>query len=338
MVVKNKTMGHRKLHQPPQGGEPEAQQLNYERRFVIERVEFRAKEGSEMGEAFGYALKWGVVYNMGWYDERIDRNALNNADLSDVRILDNHESHLVLGRTKSNTAQIGIDETGLWYSVSLPESPNGQNMQASLKRGDIDQSSWGFTLRRDESGEIIGDKWEVVNGRKLRTITDVAIVVDASPVTFPANPDTSAAKRSFSFTEIREEDDDMEGFGTQVIDTPVEPKEPSSTWSIGWMADTVASAIKAGNTTVRDLNYLIAEYSYYAKSDTAESPIFQKLLDQCLAAKAAIIDTMNAHLDAMKELNSAENRSGDHTEKHETNTFDIAELLDFERRREQVLN
>ena len=134
-------MDHRKANHLPPGVNSEPVASTYERRFVSEKVEYRAVEGSAMGEVYGYALKWGVPYDMGWYTEIIDRNALQNADLSDVRVLDNHESHLVLGRTKSGTAQVGLDEIGMWYSATLPDSPNGQNMRASLSRLDIDQSS-----------------------------------------------------------------------------------------------------------------------------------------------------------------------------------------------------
>jgi hypothetical protein len=158
-----------------------------ERRFLSERAEFRAGENGKP-QVFGYALKWGVPYDMGWFTEIIDRNALDGADLSDVRVLFNHDPSIILGRTKANTAQIGQDDTGLWYLAELPDSPNGQNVRVSLERGDVDQSSWAFYLDTD--------KWETVNGRDFRTILRVRSVVDTSAVTYPANPDTSAAKRS----------------------------------------------------------------------------------------------------------------------------------------------
>lgn len=167
---------------------------NIERRYSTGVVEARAADGAPAG-IFGYALKFGVVYDMGWFTEEIHRDALNNADLSDVRALKNHDPNHVLGRTKSGTAQVGIDDTGLWYYVpALPDSPDGQNMRASIERGDIDQSSWGFMLRYTENANP--DKWEKRNGRDHRIIMDVQTVFDVSPVTFPANPDTTAAKRS----------------------------------------------------------------------------------------------------------------------------------------------
>lgn len=169
------------------------EQPQIERRYTTGNVEVRAKDGGGY-TIRGYAFKFGVSYDMGWFTEEIHRDALKNTDISDVRILQDHVSYLILGRTKSGTARIGIDTVGGWYENDLPESPNGQNMRVAIERGDVDQSSWGFMLRRTDKGN--GDTWETRNGKQHRTITDVALWMDASPVTFPANPDTTVAKRS----------------------------------------------------------------------------------------------------------------------------------------------
>lgn len=185
------------------------QENNIERRYSTGGLELRAGEGEGAAGLFGYALKFGVVYDMGWFTEEVSRTALDNADLTDVRILKNHDPNHVLGRTKSGTAQVGIDDIGLWYHVpSLPASPDGENMRVSIERGDIDQSSWGFMLRTTK--ESNGDKWEKRNGREHRILTDVKTVFDASPVTFPANPDTSVAKRSLEMHPPEEDTDQQE--------------------------------------------------------------------------------------------------------------------------------
>ena len=171
-------------------------QPGIERRFFKSDFEIRQEEGKTPALR-GYALRFGSTYDMGWYTESVDRDALSKADMSDVRILLNHDPNLILGRTTAGTARIGVDDVGMWYEVDLPGSPNGENARVAVERGDIDQSSWGFRFRTDSTGRRIGDKWDMRNGKEHRTITDVATVFDASPVTFPANPDTSVAKRSF---------------------------------------------------------------------------------------------------------------------------------------------
>lgn len=175
--------------------ESRAQAQQLEKRSFAGTVELRAADGQEP-EVFGYALKWGVKYRVAWFTEEIMRGALDEANVDDVRILFNHNQDLVIGRTKSGTAQIGFDDVGMWYKSSIPNSPTGQNLIEALKRGDVDQSSWAFTITRDETGRSTGDKWEIKDGKEHRIITRVATVYDASPVTYPANPDTSAAKRS----------------------------------------------------------------------------------------------------------------------------------------------
>ena len=143
-------------------------------------------------ELFGYALKWDTEYRVGWFTEKIARGALSDANMSDVRILFNHDPNMVIARTASGTATVGMDDTGMYYRATIPNSPFGQNLMESLKRGDITQSSWAFSIREK------GDKWEYREGvGDIRTITAVDTVYDASPVTYPTNPDTSVATRSY---------------------------------------------------------------------------------------------------------------------------------------------
>lgn len=151
----------------------------------------------------GYALLYNSVYDMGWFTEEVERGALDKADMSDVRILFNHDQNQILGRTKSGTATVGLDERGMWYEVDLPDTEIGRHVLSAIERGDVDQSSWGFMLRYDDSTN--GDRWEKRNGKEHRVLTDVKMVFDASPVTFPANPETSVAKRSFEMFKTPEE-------------------------------------------------------------------------------------------------------------------------------------
>ncbi|HMY34817.1 MAG TPA: HK97 family phage prohead protease [bacterium] len=165
-----------------------------ERRYFDSNFEVRKMDDGKH-RVCGYALRFGVSYDMGWFTEEISRTALDNADMTDVRILFNHDPNQILGRTSAGTATVRVDDNGLWYEAELPNSPNGENVRVALERGDVTQSSWGFMLRYDDNTQ--GDLWQRKNGKDHRTITDVSAVFDASPVTFPANPETSAAKRSY---------------------------------------------------------------------------------------------------------------------------------------------
>lgn len=203
------TMEHRK----------QAQTDGIERRYVTDGLEYRAGDSST-GTLRGYALRFGSVYDMGWFTEEVDRRALDNADLTDVRVLLNHDANNILGRTAAGTATVGIDDNGLWYEVQLPDSPNGQNARVAIERGDITQSSWGFMLRSTKEGN--GDRWEKRNGKEHRVLTDVRTVYDASPVTFPANPDTTIAKRSLEAIQQAETEAQQRSRGQAEFETLID--------------------------------------------------------------------------------------------------------------------
>lgn len=269
-----------------------------ERRFVSANFEQRSEEGKPE-RLRGYALRFGSVYDMGWFTEEVHRDAFKGANMEDVRILLNHDASLILGRTKAGTASVGIDDNGLWYEFELPDSPTGQNAREAIRRGDIDQSSWGFRLRQDQVGRNVGDKWEMRDGKEHRVLMDVAEVLDASPVTFPANPDTSIAKRSLVEYKGRESD--------------IASTETSS--DIAWMIDNVSWATYRGNEVVMSLNGYADRYKREAESSESNKETFEALYNSCVAAKGAMISMINEHIEALKTLNNSPSRSTEQQEK-----------------------
>ena len=157
--------------------------MTIERRFVP-FTEFRADQ--EKATIRGHASTFDDVYNLGPFDERIAAGAFDDVLGDDVRALWNHDQNHVLGRTKSGTLRISVDERGLYSEIDLPDS--AMALREAIARGDVDQMSFGFTVEADE--------WVEVEGRDLRTITKVGRLFDVSPVTFPANPNTDVAIRS----------------------------------------------------------------------------------------------------------------------------------------------
>ena len=144
-----------------------------------------SKAGSQIS---GVAAVFGSIYDMGWFTEEIAPGALDGADMSEVVALFNHDTNIPLARNSAGTLTLKIDAQNFAYSFSPPNSPNGENILEAIRRGDVKQSSWGFT--------IDSDKWETRNGKDHRTITKVAKVWDVSPVTFPANAETNVVEDS----------------------------------------------------------------------------------------------------------------------------------------------
>ena len=167
-----------------------------ERRVAARRPEIRQDDGGA-ATLVGYAAVFDTPSDpIGYYEsfvETIQRGAFANAlkrDDLDVRCLFNHDGNFVLGRTKSGTLTLEEDETGLRYEAKLPDK-GLDHIRESIKRGDVDQSSFAFVMKKDQ--------WEIVkDGPDIRTIIEVDELFDVSPVTYPAYPDTTVALRSRS--------------------------------------------------------------------------------------------------------------------------------------------
>ena len=168
-------------------------QTNKESRLcTVEPVNIEQRDGTTEMRIGGYAAMFEKEYDLGAFTEVIRSGAFNAADMADVVALFNHDGNYVLGRTTSGTLELAVDDVGLRYSVVLPESPQGMSVYESIRRGDITQSSWAFIVET-QGWKPKGEEGRDIN---LREITGIKKVYDVSPVTYPANPDTTVAARS----------------------------------------------------------------------------------------------------------------------------------------------
>jgi HK97 family phage prohead protease len=129
----------------------------------------------------GYAAVFNQTTDLGKMFERIEPGAFDGADMSDVRLLINHEG-LPLARTASGTMALLIDERGLKYVATLDATEQAHTLASAARRGDVSQSSFAFTIDRQ--------RFEEQDGKPLRIIERVGTVLDVSPVTYPAYPGT----------------------------------------------------------------------------------------------------------------------------------------------------
>lgn len=170
-----------------------------EKRFSVSNFEVR-KEG-EKRKVIGYAAIFNKrSVNFGGEDypmfEVIEPGAFRDVLGDDVRALVDHQGGLTtLARTKSGTLKLSEDEIGLRYEFEVPDTQAGRDLITILERGDIDQSSFGFRVNKD--GQRFEDIKEGEKMVTIRTISKVSRLLDVSPVTFSAYPDTVALTRSF---------------------------------------------------------------------------------------------------------------------------------------------
>lgn len=144
----------------------------------------------------GRPIVYGSKTNIGYFDEIIERGALDNADLTDVRFLVNHNrSGIPLARSRRNngnsTMQLIPDENGLGIRVKLDVENNAEakSLYSAVKRGDITGMSFMFSVDKDE--------WDDVDSEHpTRHIRSIKSVVEVSAVTFPAYDSTEINARS----------------------------------------------------------------------------------------------------------------------------------------------
>lgn len=128
--------------------------------------------------------------DLGGFKEKLDRKSFENClKRCDVRGLRNHDSNHLLGRTKSGTMRLWTEDDALYYDIDVPETQEGRDTTTLINRGDIDGSSFSFTI-----GEG-GDRWERSGDEVIRTVNEVRDLFDVGPVTYPAYLQTSTGTR-----------------------------------------------------------------------------------------------------------------------------------------------
>jgi len=120
--------------------------------------------------------------------EEIAPGAFDSTLGNDIRALINHDTTLVLGRNKSGTLELRADSHGLWGQVKInPNDTDAVNLYERVKRGDVDQCSFGFNITSEETDWRDDDtvKW---------TITGIDLH-EVSVCTFPAYEETGVQAR-----------------------------------------------------------------------------------------------------------------------------------------------
>lgn len=122
------------------------------------------------------------------FTEIIRPGALDDADLSDVRLLYNHDLNKVpLARTPK-TMQLAVSPAGLVMTATLPDTEEAKSVYTAVKRGDLSGMSFAFKVPEG------GDRYDAVTG--TREIFKIEKVMECSIVPFPAYPQTSVEARA----------------------------------------------------------------------------------------------------------------------------------------------
>lgn len=139
--------------------------------------------------------------------ESVASTAFDEALADDIRCLIDHETRLVLGRNKSGTLTLKTDSRGLWGEVKInPKDQDAMNLYERVKRGDVDQCSFGFDILEEEFEDL---------GTSVHWTIKKVKLYEVSVVTFPAYTDTSVSARSKQLADIKKRS--AEGFKKKMM-------------------------------------------------------------------------------------------------------------------------
>lgn len=174
--------------------------MNKENRMAYQARSSKSKFETREADGEMYISGYFAVFNSEYEIwpgavESVAETAFDGALSDDIRCLIDHETRLVLGRNKAGTLTLKTDARGLWGEVRInPNDQDAVNLYERVKRGDVDQCSFGFDIL-DEEFEDRGDivKWTI---KKVK-------LYEVSVVTFPAYEETSVSARKQQLGEIK---------------------------------------------------------------------------------------------------------------------------------------
>jgi uncharacterized protein len=139
-----------------------------------------------------------MSHNLGGFRETIKPGTFSRSlkEKADVKCLFNHQADNILGRSKSGTLTLFEDARGLQFRCELdPNNSDHKNLYSAVKRGDIDECSFAFTV--PDGGQKWEEGFDAESGEDCmyRTLTDVDLL-DVSLVTYPAYPNTNVNARN----------------------------------------------------------------------------------------------------------------------------------------------
>ena len=161
-------------------------------------TDFKTREDGEELLIEGYFAVFDSNYDI-WpgASESIAQGAFSNSlETDDIRALTNHNTDLVLGRTRAGTLTLREDTHGLWGSIRInPKDTDATNTRERVLRGDVSQCSIGFDIIREDT-EFRED------GSVHWTIREVKLY-EVSVCTFPAYTETNVNARKRDLEEIQ---------------------------------------------------------------------------------------------------------------------------------------
>ena len=129
--------------------------------------------------------------------EIVKPGAFSGCLSGDIRALIDHDTRLVLGRTKAGTLTLREDARGLYGTIKINrDDADAMSLYARVQRGDVDQCSFGFDIEEETFVDLGGGqcRWEI---NKVNPLYEVSVV------TYPAYEETAVKARHADLAEIQ---------------------------------------------------------------------------------------------------------------------------------------
>jgi HK97 family phage prohead protease len=152
----------------------------------------------------GYAAVFNSLsQDLGGFREIVRQGAFDKAlaEKQDVSARIQHQSGLTtIGRTGNNTLRLSVDDHGLRYELTPPNTQAGRDILELVRSGMINKSSFAFTVREN------GERWVWESTPPVRELLSVDLY-DVAPVDGPAYLDTSVSIRSYEQAKKQRDDE-----------------------------------------------------------------------------------------------------------------------------------
>lgn len=164
--------------------------------------QFTTREDGEGLYIEGYFAVFNSVYEMfPGGTESIAAGAFADTLGEDVRALINHDTTMVLGRNKAGTLELREDSRGLWGRIAInPKDSDAMNLYERVKRGDVDQCSFGF--------DILDEETDFREDGSIHWTIKAVKLYEVSVCTFPAYEETSVSARKQDLENIKKRENE----------------------------------------------------------------------------------------------------------------------------------
>lgn len=129
--------------------------------------------------------------DLGGFRERVMPGAFDNALERSPHVLHlwDHDTSKVLSSTRNGTLKLAPEQRGLAFDSEVAPTSYANDLRILLERGDIDQSSFAFTVEKDVWRIVEEDDAETVE----RDIVEVKDLYDVTTCAMGAYPTTDSA-------------------------------------------------------------------------------------------------------------------------------------------------